>query len=108
VLSSSIGRLRLVGLLEGASYVALLFIAMPLKYLNDMPLAVRIAGSVHGALFVLFCFALLHVVVDRGWRLPRAAGVFVASLLPFGTWAIDGRLKRAEHETTPPVAAPRA
>lgn len=49
-------RFLQIGKLEGYSYLALLLIAMPLKYLADMPLAVgiRIAGSVHGVLFVAF------------------------------------------------------
>ena len=51
-------QLRLVALLEGTSFVVLLFIAMPLKYLADLPLAVRIVGSVHGALFLMFLAVL--------------------------------------------------
>ena len=50
--ASLTNRFLFIGKLEGYSYLALLFIAMPLKYMADMPLAVRIAGSIHGALFV--------------------------------------------------------
>lgn len=96
MLSSSIGRLRLLGLVEGTSYLVLLFIAMPLKYLADMPGAVRVVGMAHGVLFVAFCFALLHAFLEHRWSLLRGAAVFVSSLIPFGTYVMDGRLKREQ------------
>ena len=37
---TSLARLRVTGLLEGASFLVLLFIAMPLKYLAYFPAAV--------------------------------------------------------------------
>ncbi|MDP2339693.1 MAG: DUF3817 domain-containing protein [Deltaproteobacteria bacterium] len=96
MLSSAIGRLRLVGLVEGTSYLLLLGVAMPLKYLGGMPMAVRIVGMAHGVLFVAFCFTLLAALVEHRWSLVRGAGYFVASLLPFGTFVIDGRLRREQ------------
>jgi hypothetical protein len=42
---TALRQLRLVAFLEGSSFLALLFIAMPLKYLAGLPLAVRIAPS---------------------------------------------------------------
>lgn len=101
VLSNPIWRLRMVGMLEGASYLALLGVAMPLKYLAGMPLAVRIAGSVHGALFVVFVIALIQAWSDRGWGIKQAAMVFAASLLPFGPFLIDARLKKEQAEALP-------
>lgn len=86
----------MVGMAEGVSYIALLGIAMPLKYMADMPIAVRIVGSVHGALFVLFGVALLQAWTDRSWKLSLAAMVFVSSLLPFGTFLIDRRLREQQ------------
>lgn len=96
MLTSSIGRFRLIGLIEGTSYLLLVFIAMPLKYLADMPQAVRVLGMAHGVLFVAFCLALLHAFIEHRWSLLRGAGYFIASLIPFGTFFIDGRLKREQ------------
>lgn len=67
---------------------------MPLKYIWDLPLAVRIAGSLHGILFILFLAALGVVVFDRGWDRKRTALALLASLVPFGTFALDGALRR--------------
>lgn len=86
--------LRRVGLWEGGSYVVLLFIAMPLKYLLEQPLAVRITGLVHGGLFVVLLYALLVVVIQRRWPIHRALTVLGAALIPLGPWFIDKMLLR--------------
>ena len=69
---TALRQLRLVALLEGTSFLVLLFVAMPLKYLAGLPLAVRIVGSLHGLLFLMFLAALLRAGSQRGW--PSAAG----------------------------------
>ena len=83
--------LRTVTLLEAISYLILLFVAMPLKYVWGMPLAVKIAGSVHGGLFVLFCIALM--LMQSSWPFSRAVLLFIASLLPLVPFFIDRRMR---------------
>ena len=87
-------RLRLVALLEGVSFLVLLFIAMPLKYLADQPLAVRIAGSIHGGLFLIFLAALYRAGGVCRWPWRRSLHAFVASIVPFGTFVFDRSLRR--------------
>ncbi len=88
--------LRLTTLAEGVSFLLLLGVAMPLKYLAGLPMAVMIAGWLHGALFLALCFLLLLLVRGSGWPIGRAAIVFLAALIPFGPFVIDGRMKRYE------------
>lgn len=45
---------RLVALLEGVSYILLLFIAVPLKYWGDNESFVKLLGMPHGILFVSY------------------------------------------------------
>lgn len=71
---------------------------MPLKYLADMPMAVKVTGWVHGVLFVLFCCALLQVMLKTSWSMGRSALVFVSALLPLGPFLLDGRMKTWERE----------
>ena len=92
--ASFLRQLRVVAFLEGLSFVLLLFVAMPLKYYAGLPLAVRIVGSVHGLLFVAFCWALFRAAVACDWPLRRSLLAFVSSLLPFGTFVFDRSLKR--------------
>lgn len=96
MLETPIGRLRALGLVEGVSFLVLLGVAMPLKYFAGVPIAVKVVGWAHGVLFVAFCAALFHAMLAARWSILRAAGVFVASLVPFGTFLIDGRLKRED------------
>lgn len=91
---SSIGFFRGIGLIEGISYLLLLFIAMPLKYFADMPIFVKILGMAHGVLFVMFMVMLLVVWIKHRWSLIRVAGAVIASLLPFGTFVLDARLRK--------------
>jgi integral membrane protein len=101
-LSTPLGRLRAVALFEGVSFLLLLGIAMPLKYLAGRPEAVRVVGLAHGLLFVLFLGALAHVALNRRWSPWRAGGALLASLLPFGTFVLDGHLRREELTTARP------
>ena len=87
-------RLRVLGTVEGVSTLVLFGIAMPLKYVAGMPLAVTIAGSVHGVLFL----ALVGMFVLGTRRIPishgMAAAGIVAAVVPFGPFVMDRRLER--------------
>ncbi len=88
-----VSRLRLLGLMEGISFLALLIIAMPLKYFFAVPEAVALVGSIHGLLFVLFCLALLSAMRARRWSIGRALILLIAALLPGGPFVVDRRLR---------------
>lgn len=90
----AIDDLRRVGKLEGVSFLVLLGIAMPLKYLAGLPLAVKIVGWAHGVLFVWFLIALFGAWRRAKLTLAQTLMVFVAALLPFGPFVIDRRLER--------------
>ena len=94
MLKTSLDRFRLVAFLEGLSFLVLLFVAMPLKYLAGLPQAVRVVGMAHGVLFVAFVLLLVQVAVERGWSVRRVAAAFGASLGPCGTFALDRSLAR--------------
>ena len=97
--------LRVGGTVEGASLLLLLFVAMPLKYLAGMPLAVRIVGSVHGALFLLFCLLLLQAYVELRFRPITALLLLVGAVVPFGFLLSNrhlARLREAPEQTGSP------
>ncbi|KQL44666.1 hypothetical protein AN963_25185 [Brevibacillus choshinensis] len=96
MLNSALGRFRVIGIIEGISYLVLLGIAMPLKHFLDMPVAVKIAGSLHGLFFVLYIIALAHVTFKNKWSILKVAGAFIASLLPFGNFVLDARIKHEQ------------
>ncbi len=92
MLSTPLGRLRLIGILEGISFLLLLGIAMPLKYLADQPLAVRYVGMAHGILWIGYLLALVPVALDYrlGWKTIALA--VIASLLPAGPFVFDAKV----------------
>lgn len=75
-----------VAIAEGISYLLLVFIAMPLKYFFDYPLAVKYTGWAHGVLFVGFCAYLPLLMWRDRWSFWRAFRAFLLSLVPFGTF----------------------
>ncbi len=91
--TTHLGRFRIVAIAEGISYLLLLFLAMPLKYLADIPSPVRYVGWVHGLLFVLYCLFLLLVWINNRWSFLKVLTGFVASLLPFGAFWFDRRIR---------------
>lgn len=90
--------LRRIGQIEAVSFLLLLGVAMPLKYLAGQPLAVKIVGWAHGVLFVIFGFALLRVWITARWPFLRVVAVFIAALLPFGPFVVDRRMREWEEE----------
>ncbi len=98
MLESSLGRFRIIALLEGLSFLLLLFVAMPLKYMMGMPLYVKYVGWAHGGLFILFILLLVQVSIEHTWSFKKIAWSFLASLLPFGTFVLDAKLLRKEKE----------
>ncbi len=97
-MKNTVTLLRRIAFIEGVSFLVLLGIAMPLKYMAGMPLAVSIVGMAHGILFVLFGFALMRVMMTTSWPMSRAALVFISSLLPFGPMLLDARMRQWERE----------
>lgn len=91
---SSIDDLRRVGKLEAVSFLVLLGIGMPLKYLAGIPLAVKLCGWAHGLLFVWLVISLWLAKREAGLSTRQVLTVFIAALLPFGPFLIDGRLEQ--------------
>ncbi|HEX2208050.1 MAG TPA: DUF3817 domain-containing protein [Longimicrobium sp.] len=94
MLTDPLARLRAVGAMEGASFLVLLGIAMPLKYIAGHPQMVRVVGMIHGVLFLLFVAAVLQVSVSMRWPLRRVLAALAASVLPFGPFVFDAHLRR--------------
>ncbi|MDO6658027.1 DUF3817 domain-containing protein [Anaerobacillus sp. 1_MG-2023] len=85
---------RGVGFAEGISFLLLLGIAMPLKYMMDIPMAVTIVGALHGGLFVLYLAVILYVTIVKRWSFIKAALAIVSSVIPFGPFIFDARIAK--------------
>ncbi len=80
---------RWVAFLEGVSYILLLFIATPIKYLMHDPSYVKLLGMPHGLLFILYIILAFMVKPEMRWTAKQFAFVLLASIVPFGTFYIE-------------------
>ncbi len=88
----AIKQLRLLGYAEAFSWLILLFVAMPLKYVWHKPIMVTYIGWVHGILFILYCIHLLVAKRLLKWSFKKLLTGGLAAFLPFGTLWFDKRI----------------
>lgn len=93
--NSPIGLFRFFGFLEGGSLIALLFIAMPLKYFVNIPMAVTIVGALHGVLFIIYILVVLYTTNKIRWSFKWFAASIMVAFIPFGNIVLDSRLQKA-------------
>ncbi|MBA3901227.1 MAG: DUF3817 domain-containing protein [Bacteroidetes bacterium] len=94
--SKTIKTFRIIGIAEGTSFLLLLGVAMPLKYMADMPAAVKYTGWAHGVLFLLYLVYLFKVEAQLKWTLSELFIAGMASLVPFGPFLLEKKLKREQ------------
>lgn len=87
---------RKIAIAEGVSFLVLLLIAMPLKYMASLPIAVTIAGSLHGMLFISFMILAREVQTDYNKDFRWLGKAFLASIIPAGTFIMDRQWKKEE------------
>jgi integral membrane protein len=89
-------RFRMIGIAEGISFLILVLIAMPLKYIFHYPQAVKMFGWAHGVLFVSFIYFAFDVFGSFKKPFSWLVKAGLASVLPFGTFILDKELKKEE------------
>ncbi len=85
---------RLTAILEGISYLLLFGLGMPLKYVAKIPEPNIYIGYAHGFLFIAYVVLAVFFCMERNWGFKRFVILFIASLLPFGTFYIDKKYLR--------------
>jgi len=98
MLKSIIGVMRLIGLIEGISYLLLFGISMPLKYIWDIPEPNIIIGMAHGVLFIMYCIWVMVCLIKYKWTFKKTFLALLASLIPLGTFWADVKLFREDVE----------
>lgn len=85
---------RGIAIIEGISYLILLFIAMPLKYFFNIAEAVKYFGWIHGVLFLVFMVIFIITSIQYKWSIKRMLIYLIASVLPFVPFYLDKGLKK--------------
>ena len=86
--------LRIASLAEGATLLLLLLVAVPLKRMADLPMAVSIVGPIHGAAFLIYTALVLQSFVSRLISATEVARLMLVAFVPFGAWLVAGMLSR--------------
>jgi integral membrane protein len=92
--AGNLKRLRLLAYLEGISFLFLLGVGMPLKYLHDMPVPNLVIGMTHGFLFMAYSVYVIVVKSEQNWNSSKTLWALLAGFLPFGTFVADVKLFR--------------
>lgn len=79
---------KIVSFLEGLSYILLVFMAMPLKYMYEDPSYVKMLGMPHGVLFIAYIFLAVVLKIQLNWSIKTFLIVCALSLIPFGTFFV--------------------
>lgn len=87
---------RKIAWAEGVSFILLLGVAMPLKYFAGFPMAVTIAGGIHGFLFISYALLARQVKNDYEKDMKWLVRAMVASVLPAGTFFMEKKWKEEE------------
>ncbi len=80
---------RIIAVLEGISYILLLFLATPIKYLSEDPQYVKLLGMPHGLLFIGYIILAFMFKGESNWSKSQFASILIASIIPFGTFYVD-------------------
>ena len=84
--------LSILAILEGISFLALLGVCMPLKYIFEIPEPTSIVGMAHGVLFIAYVAFVIIVSFEYKWSYSTTFWALLASILPFGTFVADKRI----------------
>lgn len=88
---------RITALLEGVSYLLLLFIASPVKWFLGDPTYVKLLGMPHGILFMAYVVIAVLISSDMKWSRKTLGIVLIASVIPFGTFYVDNKYLKQKH-----------
>lgn len=102
---SELKKFRLINKVEGYSFLILLFVAMPLKYMMGYPVATKVIGMIHGALFIAFIYQLIEATKNVPFSKKEAFIFFVASLIPFGSFYTESICIQKEDRVAEAVRA---
>lgn len=80
----SLKSFRIISILEGVSFLVLLGIGMPLKYMAGIPEVVQVVGMAHGLLFIMYILAAIFIKQKLNWSMQTFLIVILCSIIPFG------------------------
>lgn len=81
---SRLRGLKWAAIVEGATLLALLGVAVPLKHLAHQPAAVSIMGPAHGLAVLFYLWQIAMIVPSGRWSGREIGRLLLGALLPLG------------------------
>jgi len=88
---------NITGIAETCSTICLYFIAMPLKYLGENEILVKIIGPIHGFLWILYISLLGLGWIQNKWNVRAVITGGLLSILPGGPIWLESRMNQEEY-----------
>lgn len=85
---------RIISFLEGGSYLLLLFIGTPIKFLQGNEAYVKMLGMPHGILFMLYIVLAIVLRKEMKWDSKSFTIILLCAIIPFGTFYVDKKYLR--------------
>ncbi len=82
-IAAALQRYRVMATVVGVLLILLFVVAVPLKYLADMPTPVTVLGTAHGWLYALFFLSAVDLALRAKWTLKGAIVALVLGTIPF-------------------------
>jgi integral membrane protein len=90
---TKLGRIRIIGFLEGLSLLVLIFVAIPMKHFYHNPALSKFLGPIHGAIFLVFVLNTMSLAIEQNWKFRTTTWKIIAAcFIPFGTFYIDHKI----------------
>ena len=93
-IAAALQRYRVMANVVGVLLILLIVVAVPLKYLADMPTPVTILGTSHGWLYFLFFLSAVDLALRAKWSLKGAVAALVAGTVPFLSFVAERTVTR--------------
>jgi integral membrane protein len=85
-------RYRVMAYATGVLLVALVLVAMPVKYVDALggdPHLVEVIGPIHGWLYFVYLITAFWLAVKARWGLWFTVGVLLAGTIPFASFVAE-------------------
>jgi integral membrane protein len=93
-IAAALQRYRVMANVVGVLLIALVVVAVPLKYMADMPTPVTILGTAHGWLYALFFLSAVDLALRAKWSLTGAIAALAAGTIPFLSFVAERTVTR--------------
>ncbi|MGY5882257.1 DUF3817 domain-containing protein [Modestobacter lacusdianchii] len=90
--ASSLGRYRVMAYVVGVMLLVLVLVAMPLRYLADVPEVSAVVSPIHGFLFIVYLATAFDLALKARFTAKGTVLVLLAGVVPFVSFWAERRV----------------